>query len=176
MSTHITVGSKASAVTLCDDADLDLVFGKRNVDKWADLNNDKDTTAILAVRARAREDATNEIYDLLRGGPYAIPFTSVPSAARRQCSKLAGVLLYEGRGVMDTTDEDGKHRLRMHKKEVYTWCRRIRGGQIRLDLADACPTYPQVLESSEDSINTIEELMARFDGFQLSISQNTVSP
>ena len=64
--------------------------------------------------------------DRLRSGPYTIPFIDVPSLLVRVSSMLAGVILYDSRGLGDLkNDQVSRHReyvdnfVRMlHKKQI----------------------------------------------------------
>src|SRR5690606_18957364 len=90
----------------CDDDDLDVIFGKTNVDRWADLDNDVDTTRIARRRLWARNLASATLDDRLRAGPYELPFSDpVPAVVVDLSARLAGLLLYDSRGSQDVDSE-----------------------------------------------------------------------
>lgn len=113
--------------------DMDNVFGSDNINKWANVNGNSNAIEITGRVAWALEQATAEINDELFLGPYEIPFTApIPLQVVRQCATFAGVLLYEARGVADSEDDqDGAHKLRLHRKNVMRFLGRIVSGRIR---------------------------------------------
>lgn len=75
--------------------------------------------------------------------PDATPFT-----IRDLCATLAGVYLYEARGVQDATEEGIPiHRLRHNKDRCYSALRDINQGRRRLDaevrVTSTCPQIPR---------------------------------
>jgi len=122
------------ASAYCVRADIEQMFGPVNVTKWADLDNDRDADKIAARIAAMIDDASNEIDDRLRGGSYEIPFGTAPKTVQLLAARLAGVLLYEARGVEDFESETGKpyHRLQWHRDRVDRVLSQIRSGARRL--------------------------------------------
>ena len=95
--------------------DLYDVFGQKNVYKWANIESLAEAhadyeTDIQARITKAITFATADINDKLRGGPYAIPFTTTTLTAsiNQACTLKAGVWLYEWRGADDYNYEDRK--------------------------------------------------------------------
>ncbi len=134
----------------CSRSDIDNIFGSGNIDKWADLNNDQvqadiDTRVDAAiVMGTARVDAE------LRGGPISIPFTSpIPPTIINAAAQLAGVWLYESRGVSDSDSKDGTHELSWHKKDALDLFRRIHAGQVVLDATGAQETTSPFTRSTK---------------------------
>lgn len=125
----------------CQRSDVEAVFGPSNVLKWADIENDGDVDAIAARVASAIAWATEEINDKLRGGPYTIPLTglsvapALPTTVVDLTANLAGVWLYESRGVQDFSEETGTpyHRLQWNRKRAYDAMKEIRAGQRQID-------------------------------------------
>ena len=125
-----------------DRDDLDLQYGRDNVDKWADLNNNRDADEIAARVAWALAAGDEEIDNRLRDGPYEVPFTTIPGEITRLSALYAGFLLYDSRGI---TDQDGPDdQLKNHRTRFETRCRMILSGQLKLDLEETSPSYPQV--------------------------------
>jgi phage gp36-like protein len=124
--------------------DLNAVFGKISVDKWADLDNLRDADTIAARIAWALQEATNVITAKLRGGIYLLPFAETPPELVTPCARLAGVLLYDSRGTVDF-DADGKaiNQLSGHRKDVETYIADFKTGRARLTGVDTVKTYPQ---------------------------------
>lgn len=93
----------------CTAADLYLAFGRANVKKWADVDNDEDATSIAARITWAITNASAVMDDRLRKSPAQFPLTDTPYPASvvLNCAYLAGSLLYDSRGVTDF-DGDGK--------------------------------------------------------------------
>lgn len=121
-------------------SDIQMVFGSTNVDKWADLNNDGNTAARIAW---ALDLATREIDERLRRGPYEVPFPTVPDTIRDMAAQLAGVYLYNSRGITDT--EDAPNPVRWHEKDVKNKLREIQTGLRKLDLEELVVRYPRAI-------------------------------
>jgi phage gp36-like protein len=121
------------------------VFGRSNVNKWADLDNDNEDATIRRRKAWALHRASRKLDELLQGGPYTLPFempydNSIVDATAR----LAGVFLYESRGIEDS--ESALNNVSAHKEEVMQWAYRVKRGAIRLNMpAHARATFPQVV-------------------------------
>jgi len=134
------------------DAGIRSIFGSDNVDAWADLDNDQDATKMAARIAEAIDDAEADLHDRLRGGPYTIPISggAASTTMARLANTLAGVLLYEARGVVDMDPETGQpiDRLAAHRKRVVVTVEQIRSGERVLDAAldGDVSTGPSVVE------------------------------
>lgn len=116
--------------------DLEDVFGRSNVIKWADLDNEGDEEHIATRIEWALCAATEWLNNKLRYGPYIIPFESpYPIEVVHVTSRVAGIALYESRGVTDTT-EDGTpvDALQVHREAADKFVEEILSGRKRLDL------------------------------------------
>jgi len=120
----------------CEQADIEDLFGAVNVAKWADLDNDIDATKIAARVARGIAVASAKVDDHLRGGPYALPITGDSTTLVNLAAMLAGVWLYESRGVQDYSPDGGfpVHRLRWFSEQADTTIKMLRAGTLRLDV------------------------------------------
>jgi hypothetical protein len=113
-------------MTYSTDGDLELAFGRTNVRKWADVNNDGVAADVAARLEWAREAAYAELNDRLRKSPYQFPLAepgsgdAYPATVVRMEAYLAGVLLYESRGVTDVNQVTGQpiHALMWHRRAV----------------------------------------------------------
>ena len=138
-------------MSYCARADIESVFGVENVKQWADLDNDEVSTKIAARITAAIAYAQAEVDDRLRGGPYTPPLDEPPpSVITDIAAKLAGVWMYENRGVRDYNPDTGEaeHRLTFQKDDAEKKLREIRVGLRRLDLADRMHA-PQVVDLTE---------------------------
>jgi phage gp36-like protein len=111
--------------------DLTILFGRDNINKWADLNNNGDEDEIEERKIWSLRIASRRIDDRLRGGPYLVPFAlPYPESLVDATAKLAGVILYEGpRGLSDT--DEGDHALIGYKNEVQVWLASALNGRVR---------------------------------------------
>ena len=134
-----------SVVTLTDPATLDagdqycevfdiyLKFGSENVNKWADLNNLRNTEEIARTIINQIVLSTDYIDTMLTGFFDTIPFAApYPPQIVDACRINAGVNLQLARGIED--DDTTFDNLRM---KADTMLKRILAGQIRLGLATA---------------------------------------
>jgi hypothetical protein len=89
-------------------------------------------------------EASEEIDDRLRGSKYDVPFASGTVTITKLVARLAGVLLYESRGVQDFESETGipYHRLQWHRARVEQVIQEILAGQRTLDASKSA--QPQV--------------------------------
>jgi len=124
------------ASSYCARADIEQIFGRTNVTKSADLDNNDDAEAIAARIDAMIAAASNEINDRLRGGPYRVPITQICETIKLLTAHLAGVMLYEARGIQDFDATSGLpyHRLHWHRTHVDTVLVQIRSGVRRLDI------------------------------------------
>jgi phage gp36-like protein len=123
----------------CDRGDIEDQFGVANVGKWADLENHNDDAMISARIDAAIAWAKQEIDDRLRGRYYEIPFSPAPATIVRIAATLAGVWLYESRGVQDFDEATGKpnHKLAWAKDQADKLLVDIVSGKRRLDASCA---------------------------------------
>lgn len=90
----------------CEREDIEDLFGVENVVKWADLDNDADESKIEARIDKAISFSAAAIDSRLRGGLYVIPLEAIeggeyPPELVNVAAMMAGVWLYEARGVVD---------------------------------------------------------------------------
>lgn len=140
--------SRSVTDAYCTQAEIESYFGRDNIRKWADLNNNKVTTEIEDRIAEAINRATEEIDARLRGGQYNIPldFDTMPRPLVKVAIQLAGDDLYSPRGAQDF-DADGQplHRLRGEREAALEFLRGLRAGVMRFD-EDETRTAPEVLD------------------------------
>ncbi len=115
------------------------VFGSKNIDEWADLNNTEVGAEITARIARAVVVADAYTNGYLRGVRYAIPVTeqdgsTTPTIIADVADKFAGVWLAESRGVKDLVGRGGaQHRYIYLRRDARRTLLDIREGRIILD-------------------------------------------
>ena len=125
--------------TYCSDSDIDNRFGATNVTSWADLDNDGNATTISDRKDRARVVSKDVIDSVLRCTHYNLPAanaagtTPVLIVELEAC--LAGVWLYENRGVFDFNPKTNVpyHRLTFARREARQQLEAIRMGRLKLD-------------------------------------------
>lgn len=127
---------------------IEQQYGVENVHKWLGID-DSDEAVDWALRMYGFIDRVeSSIDDTLRGGPFTVPFTApAPKTVVDIATLLAGVAMYESRGVVDMNAETGQpqHRLHYQKKQAEKDLAKIRAGQMRLDL-DETIRHPVVAE------------------------------
>ncbi len=137
-------------------SDLDALYGPINIDKWADPDNQGETTLITARVTRALAYADAIIDDSLRGGLYALPIVdkaaATPVLINDIAAHLAAVWLYELRGTQDYDSKTGeaRHKLMHKKKSVMDTLRKIRAGMIVLDADLGGSILPSVVTDLEE--------------------------
>lgn len=89
-------------------SNVEDVFGVTNVTDWADIDNDGVAQTITDRIARALVVAEARVDALLYMGPYTIPFATAPTEIVDVTAKLAGVWLYEHRGMADFDPKTGE--------------------------------------------------------------------
>jgi phage gp36-like protein len=102
--------------------DLEMTFGKSNVRKWADINNTKNSVNEDTRMQWALDEASAELDERLRMSAYQFPLEAepFPKVLVRTTSYLAGKLLYEARGLIDSQETDfGKMLEKRVDKFVY---------------------------------------------------------
>jgi len=120
----------------CVRADIENLFGVTNVSKWSDLDNDADATKI-SNRIAAAITATADMIDArLRFSRYLIPISNAgftPTIMRDLNAQMAGVWLYESRGVIDY-DADGRamHALHWIARKAESTMKQLAAGTLVL--------------------------------------------
>ena len=133
-------------------ADVELIYGRDNVSKWADVNNNGDLKEITARVTFSIKSADDFIEDALRSGPYVVPLVFIaPATALSQTiinlsAMKAGFVLYSSRGIVDAADSE-KNQLAPQLKKVMTTIRTILDGRLTLLLERHSEiAYPEVIE------------------------------
>lgn len=136
--------------------DVERMFGKDNIAKYADLDNDKDTAKIEAQVQYALDQADEEINSRLRGCRYVVPFVGLGSGNPPLIIYLAaikaGLILYEARGAQEIDADDGspQHRYAYHNKRFDQVIKDIKLGRRTIDAVYATETHaPQVILDDE---------------------------
>ncbi|MCS7226528.1 MAG: DUF1320 family protein [Gloeomargarita sp. SKYB31] len=96
----------------CTRADIEMIFGAHNVAVWADLNSTGNPAEIDARIAHAIQLAEAEVNSILANSMYQVPIASqaetTPILIREVTATLAGVYLFEGRGIKEVSiTQDG---------------------------------------------------------------------
>ncbi len=140
-----------AAVPYCTRSAMETYFGRLNVEKWADLDQNGDESTIATRITLAIGNATNRIDASLMGGPYSLPLRLVPfpNVIVKICVQLAGDDLYTARGAEDF-DADGRplHRLRGERDDALETLRMIHAGQLTFDGITSDTQAPQVVNES----------------------------
>ncbi|MHA1220126.1 MAG: phage protein Gp36 family protein [Candidatus Heimdallarchaeota archaeon] len=127
-------------------SDIENVFGVNNVIAYSNLDNDSTTVNATRVQA-AIEWAESYVNSRFRDGKYQIPFSSACKEVINWCATLAGIWLYEARGLRDENEEGNK--LEEKKKEVNSEIASCLAGELRLDVErhdSNAPSAPMVIE------------------------------
>ncbi len=128
--------------------DVEQIFGASNVSKWADVDNDQNAEKIEARIAWAIGLSEEKLNNRLRGGPYTVPFggDAIPAEIVDAAARLAGVLLYDSRGVTDF-DPNGKpmHQLSAHRDMVDKFIAEVHANRVTLDITSTKTTAPAVV-------------------------------
>ena len=127
--------------TYSTDDQLDDTWGNANITAWSDLDNDANAATIAARKDRARVVAKDRIDGVLRDTQYTVPIANgagtTPVTIVDIEARLAGIWLYENRGVIDITfnPKTGApyHRLSFAWREARRQLEEIRAGRLKLD-------------------------------------------
>lgn len=131
-------------MTYSTRADSNQIFGKQNIDRWADLQNLEKDEEITSRINWAITEAYNQINARLSGCRYSVPFAAtVDPVIVTLSARLVGMLLYDLRRLVDSPDFDemGWHRVLVEK--TY---KQIHGGQLTLiNHTKLSVSYPQAI-------------------------------
>ena len=138
-------------------ATIEAVFGVKNVAKWADLDNNGIAEAIAARIASAIAWADGEIDDRFRKSVYDLPIadadSTTPASIVSIASNLAGVWLYENRGVQDFDEDTGApfHKLEYNRRRAENAIQAILSGSRTLDaVMRVTRTVPEVIDEEDE--------------------------
>ena len=128
-------------------SDVEQIFGTVNVAKWSNLDNldesgSPDTTRITTAITYA-EDWLDE---QLRNGPYTTPLAgTLPQTVKNAVAAMAGVWLYEARGV-DDFDGESDNPITAHRNRAQRYVARVLRGEVQLDIerSEVGPSAPVV--------------------------------
>jgi hypothetical protein len=118
-----------------NESDVIQIYGTSNVTTWADLDNLGDNNLMKTRVCWALQLAYEQINNRLYGGPYTVPFVMpAPYQVKDLNARLAGVLLYESRGIVDVPegDKSSTHRLIYQRKLCEKIISGIHAGLIHL--------------------------------------------
>ena len=90
--------------TYCDLSEVQDQYGTANVAAWSDLEGNDALDSDRVDRAIASAEA--RINGRFRGSKYSVPFAPVPMLVQDWAAKLAGIILYQHRGVRDTDTQE----------------------------------------------------------------------
>lgn len=143
--------------------EMEYMFGIENLKQWADLENNQSAADISERIQWAVDEATAEARERLMDSPVNLAsLTEVPRTLRVNTTRLAGVLLYESRGVKDTENEEGKHKLSYHQQRANKYFQQVIAGTIRIQGTNGATTIPGIVfdngnNSVEDDIPTDDD-------------------
>ena len=126
-------------MTYITQSNINNVFGENNVIKWSNLDNDNLTVNSSRVAA-AIVWVESYIDSRFRGQRYTIPFSPVPQEVINWSAALAGIWLYEGRGLSDTNKEGNK--LQDKKEAVEGEIAACLAGMIKLNTSSHDSSAP----------------------------------
>jgi hypothetical protein len=139
------MSSSSDCIAYAERADVEIVYGRTNVEKWASLDNDQDEEQIGDRITWACCLATERLNNDLRNGPYEIPFLEPCREVVDLTARLAGTILYDSRGITDTnTDGNPMDNLAVHRRFVKNRVVEICQGRVRLNHTEKAVYYPQV--------------------------------
>jgi len=118
--------SVTSVGSYCERSDIEAIYGKANVKRWADLDNEQVLADIEDRITVSRDEAYIEINSLLATSRYDTPFEAPYTREITTLAAMyAGLWLYESRGSVDV-DDNGRtvHRYAQQRKDFY---RRVQG-------------------------------------------------
>lgn len=138
--------------------EIERVYGTESPKQWADLDGDESATKIDQVIQNVVLEATEDARDRLIGAPCGA-IGQAPRLLRRHVSMLAGVMLYDARGTVDTSDEEGRNRLSHNRKLVEKFFKQVLSGQRRLT-SSGTKTYPAYVEVDDpDDVLTADQCL-----------------
>jgi hypothetical protein len=133
--------------------ELELMFGKNNIEEWADLDGDKSDATIASRIAAALDYADGEINSRLRMTMYTLPLvkrnttSTVPREIVDIAKRFAAVWLYESRGVREIDPETGRpvHRLFWQKEHANEMLNEIASFVRHLDCELSATPVPEAV-------------------------------
>lgn len=108
---------------------LNQVFGKSNIDKWADLDNTEDDDIINDRIAWAIYVSESEIQGYLVGGPFEWDDIKEHPTIKQMIGLAAGLLLYTPRAA--SLEQDQANPMRGYEKKLKEFIQRVHAGNFR---------------------------------------------
>lgn len=126
----------------CTREQIEARYSAAQVRKWAVLDGESGDSLVDARITDAIETAESFINARLAGGPYSIPFASVPKLIESICIDIAASIIYMARGTIEV-DADLRpiDRMSAIRREAERLLDMIRRGSLQLDLPSA-KRYP----------------------------------
>lgn len=128
---------------------VEMIYGKTNVAKWADVDNQEDPIFINQRIEWAIGLADTEINSKLAESSYQIPFSMpIDPLVVDLSARYAGVLLYDSRLITDNPSKTDQ--VSIHRKMFFKTIAQLQAGQRRLSFADRKWTsYPKNIIDSK---------------------------
>jgi hypothetical protein len=118
-----------------DRKTLELTFGRDNIFKWADLDNNSDEADVELRIAHALAWAQSHFESMLKGSPEPPSSITVEDVIL----KFAGIWLYESRGI--TEQDADRSPVAHHRKYCYDWV----DAYIKSAVRFTTPTAPSIV-------------------------------
>lgn len=133
----------------CERRQLNLVYGKLNIDRWADLDNSQDSGEIEERVNYAITQAEAYINGRLGSSPYTFPITleAVPTIISHITAIKAGLILYDGRRVVADETES---QVSAQQQEFEDYINRILSDTLKLPLIRLSTKPPKVVTAPEE--------------------------
>ena len=128
---------------------LELIFGKANIARWADLDGDRDEAKMSERIKYAIQSASDFIETILRGRNYDL--VDVDDSIKRLIAQIAALNLYDARELIDGDPTSDK--MSITRQQVDEYIGKIRRGEItlkgkRTNSIPAVVPYPNVNKDS----------------------------
>jgi hypothetical protein len=139
---------------LSNKRDVEYIFGKANVARWSNPDNEEDYSEGEDRIDQANKYAESEFLGRMLEGPYSIDDirTIKPSMCVTICASLAGSWLYDTRRVVDASPESDE--IGAQRKNANRWIQEIMSGKLKLyDPA----TYEPLSKTAENSPRVVSD-------------------
>lgn len=129
-----------------DRTTMEQAFGTSSIAQWASLDGEpNDVTSQNDRIDLAIEFAAEEIDNELRNAGYTVPFADpCPNAIKEIATVLAAQRLYEARGQVEATGDDGTNRLSARVRQVKFQLWKIKTRKINIDRTNYASVVPLV--------------------------------
>lgn len=124
-------------------SDVENVFGTYNIARYSQLDNESEAADVSRITT-AIAYAEEEVENCFRGGEYIIPFSgTVPKVVVNWCARLAGIWLFDNRGVGKVKDGDDEgHKFSRMKRQVFKDITKYTSGQRRMSVGSNVGSQP----------------------------------